>query len=89
MIRAAAQVLAADAANGSGPNWGVAAFGVLFVAISAMNAINPKLRWQMSRWARKNPAASEPSEYGLRMTRIVNSVLVVIGVGIIIFALIR
>ncbi|MEJ7651012.1 MAG: DUF6199 family natural product biosynthesis protein [Nakamurella sp.] len=84
-----ALVRAADAASASGPNWGTAAFGLLCVAISGTNAINPKMQWQMSKWTRKNPAASEPSEYGLRRTRIVNSVLVVVGVGIVIFALTR
>ena len=88
-MRADALILAAEQTASSGPNWGLAAFGLLFVAISAMNAINPKLQWQMSKWTRKNPSASEPSEFGLRMNRIVNSVLVLIGIGIIIFALTR
>lgn len=79
----------ADQSAGGGSRWPGVAFGVVFIAINLVNAVNPKLRWQMSKWALKNPAASEPSEAGLRMTRIVSSVLALVGVGIVIWSLTR
>ncbi|MGI8761902.1 MAG: DUF6199 family natural product biosynthesis protein [Jatrophihabitantaceae bacterium] len=61
--------------------------GVLFVVVGVAQAAKPDLAWRMSRWQFKNRDALQPSNAGLVVARVAGTIVTVVGVVLIVFAL--
>ncbi|UIJ34319.1 DUF6199 family natural product biosynthesis protein [Allobranchiibius sp. GilTou73] len=62
--------------------------GIALFLIGGINSLKPDWGYRMRRWQFKNKQAFEPSAAGLRVTRIIGTVMSLIGLVLIIIGIV-
>ncbi|MHA3703477.1 DUF6199 family natural product biosynthesis protein [Jatrophihabitans sp. YIM 134969] len=69
-------------------HWGFAVVGALWIVLGGLQAAKPDVGWRMRRWQYRNPAAVQPSDRAVKVTRVAGSVAVVAGIALVVAAVV-